>query len=328
MTTAWTNESSPFHQGEQAIQQRLGVRDKLEKLGRRMIRDHMPDQHRAFFEQLPLIIIGSVDQAGRPWASAMAGQPGFISTPDDRKLNIAGRPIAGDPLNDTLLAGTEVGLLGIDFQQRRRNRLNGQVQSTSKSGFEINVAQTFGNCPAYIQTREYTFRETGIGTDAVSSSIRLKSLSQKDRNMIETADTFFIATHYSGEAGKPSAGVDVSHRGGKPGFVRIDDDNILTWPEFSGNNHFNTLGNLLLNPRAGLLFIDFDSGDLLYLTGTTSIIWNGQDVETFEGAERLVQFKLEEMIRIEGAFPLQWSFKGYSRSLERTGSWATKQSTS
>lgn len=326
MTTAWTNEASPFHQGEQALQQRFGVRDKMEKLGRRMIRDHMPDQHRAFFEQLPLIIIGSVDQAGRPWASVVVGQPGFISTPDERSMSIAAQPIAGDPLNDTLLAGADVGLLGIDFQQRRRNRLNGQVQATTKSGFEINVAQTFGNCPAYIQTRDYTYRETA--TEAITPSISSKSFSDKDRDMIKTADTFFIATHYSAEEGEASSGVDVSHRGGKPGFIRIDDDGTLTWPEFSGNNHFNTLGNLLLNPRAGLLFIDFDSGDLLYLTGTTSIIWDGQEVETFAGAERLVQFKLEELIRIEAAFPLQWSFQGYSRSLESTGSWAAEKSAS
>ena len=62
-------------------------------------------------------------------------------------------------------------------------------------------------------------------------------------------------------------GADISHRGGRPGFVRVDGD-VLTIPDFRGNRYFNTLGNLIAEPRASLLFVDFETGDLLQLQGS------------------------------------------------------------
>jgi hypothetical protein len=82
----------------------------------------------------------------------------------------------------------------------------------------------------------------------------------------------FNATAYQNTSAGIASGVDVSHRGGKPGFVRLDDDCTLIVPDFSGNCQFNTFGNLELNPRAGMLFVDFDRGNLLYLTGTAEVI--------------------------------------------------------
>lgn len=116
-------------------------------------------------------------------------------------------------------------------------------------------------------------------------------------------------------------GVDVSPKGGKPGFVRIDDDHTLTVPDFSGNCYFNTFGNLELNPRAGLLFIDFEQGNLLYLTGTAEVIWEGDEILTYEGAERLFRFRLEQGYRVDGGLPLRWSPPELSPHLEQTGSW-------
>ena len=61
------------------------MRDKMERLGRRVIRDHMPEQHREFFSQLPLLLVGTIDACGRPWASVLAGEPGFLA-PDRRQV--------------------------------------------------------------------------------------------------------------------------------------------------------------------------------------------------------------------------------------------------
>ena len=72
--------------------------------------------------------------------------------------------------------------------------------------------------------------------------------------------------------------------------MRVDDNSTLVFPDFTGNFHFNTLGNLLLNPRAGLLFINFKRGDLLYLTGTAEVIWDSDEIRAFAGAERLLRF--------------------------------------
>jgi predicted pyridoxine 5'-phosphate oxidase superfamily flavin-nucleotide-binding protein len=118
-----------------------------------------------------------------------------------------------------------------------------------------------------------------------------------------------------------ASGVDVSHRGGKPGFVRIDDATTLTIPDFSGNNHFNTFGNLEMNPQAGLLFPDFQRGDLLHLTGTATVIWEGEEIRRFAGAERLLRFHLRQGFRVAGSLPIRWSEPEYSPFLEPLGAW-------
>lgn len=280
----------------------------------------MPDQHRELFNRLPFVIVSTVDGQGQPWASVLANPPGFIESPHPRQLAICARPLTADPLAQTLVAGAPIGLLGIEPHSRRRNRMNGVIDLITDGGFLVRVKQSFGNCPKYIQARaaEYvdggggvarTVHHTGLGDEAV-------------RRLIRRADTFFIATAYAGKHSAngdddPAHGVDVSHRGGKPGFVRVDDDNTLTVPDFSGNKFFNTIGNLLVNPRAGLLFIDFDNGDLLYLAVAAEIIWEGEQIGGFEGAERLLRFHVRTARRVEASLPLRWGAAQLSPFLEK-----------
>ena len=314
-------DSSPFHRGEREIQERLGVRERLEAQGQQVIRDSLPDQHREFYAQLPFVLLGSIDQAGRPWASVLVGQPGFISSSNPSTLKLNARPIYGDPLHDNLVPDSDVGMLGIEFHSRRRNRLAGKVVTVGNGAIEIRVVQSFGNCPQYIQARDC---ELSPAVDRVSEERpveRLRELGEAERAIISQADNFYIASQFSEDRAQASHGIDVSHRGGKPGFVRIDNNHTLTWPDFVGNFHFNTLGNILLNPQVGLLFIDFNSQDLLYLTGNAEIIWDGEELRAFAGAQRLLRFSLHQAIRVAGALPMQWRFRDYSPSLEQTGSW-------
>ena len=316
-----TTTQSPFHRGEREIQSRLGVREQMENFGQRVIRDYIPDEHQQFYAQLPFLLLGSVDESGRPWASVLVGRPGFVHSPDPQTLEIEAPLIFGDPLGNNLATGTPVGILGIEYQTRRRNRMTGEVTSISEAGIAINISQTFGNCPQYIQARGF---EILPDIDSIGEARPLQPLSSLDdraREIIATSDNFYIATHFSEDRNDASHGADVSHRGGKPGFVRIEGDRGLTFPDFVGNYHFNTLGNIAVNPRAGLLFIDFESGDLLYLTGSAKIIWDSEDRRAFVGAERFVSFTLEEGVLIENALPIRWNFLEYSPSLEQTGSW-------
>lgn len=308
--TGWTRTDSPFHAGELAIQARLGVQEQIDKQGRRVVREFLPDQHRQFFAQLPYVIVGTVDAAGSPWASILVGNPGFLSTPDDRTLRVAAKPLFGDPLATTLANGIDIGLLGIELSTRRRNRVNGIVSAIGSDGFEVQVKQCFGNCPQYIQVRRSKLAEADRSMLKPIHSI--VQFEESERFMITASDTFFIATAYQAESAGSASGVDVSHRGGKPGFVRIDDDRTLTIPDFAGNNHFNTFGNLELNPRAGLVFIDFDRGDLMYLTGTAKVIWEGSEILAYERAERLLRFQLERGYRVQGSLPLRWSAPEFS----------------
>ncbi|KAF0813148.1 Flavohemoprotein [Andreprevotia sp. IGB-42] len=319
----WAGQASPFHAGEQAVQQRVGVRDKVEAQGRQGIRDYLPEQHRQFYPQLPFIVLGALDAQQQPWATLLMGAPGFMQSPDPYTLQIDAQPVADDPLASALQPGAEVGLLGIELQTRRRNRMNGRlVSSDGEGGLRVAVAQSFGNCPQYIQQRDYSV----VALPAVlPAPEHLAQLDEAAIAQISNADTFFIATAAmapAGEAGTaPQYGADVSHRGGKPGFVRVDDTGTLTWPDFLGNFHFNTLGNLQLNPRAGLVFPDFATGDLLYLAGRGEVIWDGPALQAFAGAERLVRFHVTQVLRLRQRMPLRWALQQVSPVLTATGDW-------
>jgi predicted pyridoxine 5'-phosphate oxidase superfamily flavin-nucleotide-binding protein len=232
--------------------------------------------------------------------------------------------MADDPLVAQLVQGASLGLLGIQPHTRRRNRMNGNVEAIDAAGFLVEVQQSFGNCPKYIQAREPLF---AAGQPAAPAQ-RLDGLDDAARALIARADTFFIASAFpqhaaDGDEADPAAqGVDVSHRGGLPGFVRVGEDGVLTVPDFTGNRFFHTLGNLSVHPRAGLLFIDFESGDLLHLTATAEIVWDGPEVAAFEGAERLLRLRVEQVLRRPGALPLRWGGAEVSPHLVRMGHWA------
>ncbi|MBE9138170.1 pyridoxamine 5'-phosphate oxidase family protein [Nodosilinea sp. LEGE 07088] len=318
----WQRSESPFHPGERAIQAKMGRLERMDTLGRRMIRDFLPDQHRQFYAQLSYLLVGSVDGGGNPWASILVGAPGFIASPDDRTLAIAAHPLVGDPLNDTLTVGADIGFLGIELHTRRRNRINGVVQALRADGFAVQVGQTFGNCPQYIQARRFDW--PSFDPTKARSVQALTTLGKAERDAIAVADTLFIATAYLDDAAGAAKGVDVSHRGGNPGFVNVEGD-TLTIPDFAGNCHFNTFGNIELNPRAGLLLVDFDRGDLLYLTGHAEVIWDGPEIATYLGAERLLRLQVTQGWRVEGSLPLSWTPPEYSPFLANTGPWQNPQ---
>lgn len=311
-----TRPASPWHAGEQEMQRRAGSLDALAAVGPRVVRDHMPEQHRAFFRQLPFLAMAALDEAGRPWAGIVEGLPGFVDSPDPRALSIAALPSPADPLRDCLRPGAAVALLGIELHTRRRNRMNGELAELNDGGCVVAVRQSFGNCPKYIQQREFSFsREPG--PRIVGSVEWMDELDDDARAAIAAADTFFVASACRDEAGRWQA--DVSHRGGKPGFVKIDGD-TLTIPDFAGNGYFNTLGNLLLHPRACLLFVDFASGDTLQLAGQAQVL-DAEAAAVFDGAERLWTFRVERVVRRRNALALRWTLREYSPFALATGSW-------
>src|SRR5262249_24476065 len=115
-------------------------------------------------------------------------------------------------------------------------------------------------------------------------------------------------------------GVDVSHRGGRPGFVRLGSDGLLTIPDYLGNFLFNTLGNVERDRRAGLLFVDFASGDLLQLTGQAWIDWDAPEIAATAGVHRLLRVRPTEVRLLAGAFPFDVEVFDESPQLERIGS--------
>jgi uncharacterized protein len=309
---------STWHEGETFIQETVGVAERMAEVGKRVVRDYMPDQHREFYAQLPFIVLGSVDTEGNAWATFIEGRPGFMVSPEPTVLDIAARPDPSDPASKGLTEGAPIGLLGIEMHTRRRNRMNGFL-SAKGNGFRVDVDQSFGNCPRYIQLRDFSFERdpTGLFNGAVEE---MSTLDPAARTMISGADAFFVASYADRQDRRQ---VDVSHRGGKAGFIRVGDDGLLTIPDFDGNLFFATLGNIKQNGKAGLVFVDFETGDMLQMTGDAEVILHSPEIAAFQGAERLWTFRARRIVRRRAALALRWKFQadGWSPSSLMTGDW-------
>lgn len=305
----WPHAGSPFHADSLRIQQQRGVAERLDVQGRRGVSATLTAQHRAFFQQLPFVAAASRDAVGQPWATLLFGAPGFMTAATDERLHVQARTAPDDPLAASLVAGAPVGLLGIDLETRRRNRVNGAIAAVDATGFALDVRQAFGNCPKYIQQRAPV-----AVARALRPAIHLDALDEPARRLIAAADTLFIGTAHA-------SGVEVSHRGGKPGFVRVDADGTLTFPDFVGNAHFRTLGNLIGEPRAGLLFVDFATGDMLHVAVRIDVIVDGAALRAFAGAERLLCCRVERAVARNGAMPLRFSAAAPSPFVAATGDW-------
>ncbi|WHO72254.1 pyridoxamine 5'-phosphate oxidase family protein [Rhizobium sp. BT03] len=296
--------TSPWHRGELVMQRSVGVVERMDGPGRNFVRKAMPEQHRAFFPMLPFLVLGAVDANGDVWATVRAGRPGFMSSPDPEVLDVDLPRDPADPADAGMEDGDAIAMLGIQLETRRRNRLNGVIRRTDAEAFRLRVGQSFGNCPQYIQPRSSVFvRDPDRPTTA--APLHSAQLDDRMRGMIEDADTFFVASYVDRDHGERQ--VDVSHRGGYAGFVHLGADGVLTIPDFSGNRFFNTLGNFLVNPKAGLVFIDFETGDMLQMAGTVEVLLDSPDITAFQNAERLWRFTPAEIVLRPDALPLRWS---------------------
>jgi predicted pyridoxine 5'-phosphate oxidase superfamily flavin-nucleotide-binding protein len=305
-------DGSPFNPDELTAQALAGGGP-----GGSGIRDFMPEQHRHFFAQLPYLFVGANDAAGWPLATLLTGHPGFVQSPDPTTLHIAALPDTGDPVSKVLAPDRDIGILGIDFSTRRRNRANGRIQRVGAGGITVAVNQSFGNCPQYIQRRIVGSSRVEPAEGISISTDSFDHLNEAAQTAIGRADTFFVASR--SRVGNGAAyGADISHRGGRPGFVCVDGD-VLTIPDFRGNRYFNTLGNLIVEPRASLLFVDFETGDLLQLQGRAEVDWKA--TAAIDGAERLWRFHVARGWRRKSASPLRWSFVEYARTTLQTGIW-------
>lgn len=291
---------SVWHEGELEVQRLAGVASEASEL-QGMVRPGMAPQVTVFLSQRQFAVLGSIDARDRVWASVVVGDPGFIRALDPFTVEIAGGWAASDPLLENLRAHSSVGMLVIDFNNRRRVRINGDARIADGT-LRIRAAQVFSNCPKYIQARIPGERTATAQTNPIISA----TLTESQKGWISRADTFFIASSH------PQHGTDASHRGGNPGFIHVKSGSRLIIPDYSGNNLFNTLGNIQLIPNSGLLFVDFETGATLQLTGKAAINWDeGARVE-FRGAQRLLEFEIEEVRETQHGAPLRFEFRTYS----------------
>jgi uncharacterized protein len=278
---------TPFHEGELAVQRRAGVERSAAQVGR-IIGASIPPEFAAFVERQLFAVAAAPDGAGRVWATLLVGGVGFATVPDERRLLLAVEPFAP--------AGAPAGILFIETNTRSRIRLNGTAEPVAE-GVLVTVDEAFGNCPKYIQRRLPVER---LEPPAEPAERFGATLDERQRAVVGQADTLFIATMH------PQRGADASHRGGRPGFVSVAGDGAsLRFPDYPGNRMFQTLGNITVQPRAGLLFVDWETGAALALTGRAQVVW--------DGAERHVEFAIDEVRERERAMPARWQLIEPSR---------------
>lgn len=312
---------SPFHAGEIAVQQHLGVAEIASQYGQDFIRPSMPEQHRQFFNQLSFVAIGLVNQQGYPWVVPVVGEAGFIYSEDASELVISQLPHSIDLLALDASVGQKIGLLGIEWANRRRNRVNGIIKAMDSQRMVIHVEQSFGNCPQYIQTRQLRLQQQKSQVSKPEpNQLTSSKITPTAKALIESADTFFIASRTQHFNEDPRTGIDTSHRGGNPGFVKIEGQRLY-FPDFSGNRFFNTLGNIQSDNRVGLFFPNFSNGDVIFLSGGADIHWQHPEVAHFQGAERIISVNIQQLISLQQFMPLTGELIEPSPTLKHTGSW-------
>lgn len=291
-----------FHKGEIEVQKLAGVEQMASRIGG-MVKSDIHPVAQNFLKNQPFIVATSVDKNGNVWASMLVGEVGFIKILDEMTIEINAENIEKDILFENLKSNNQIGILGIEFSTRLRMRLNGEANFEDKK-IIVHAKEVFSNCPKYIQARAWDKKESSQPNKVISKNT--ESLNQQQKDTISNADTFFIATRHI------EKGADASHRGGNPGFVKVSGDSTIIFPDYSGNMMFQTLGNIQINPNAGLLFVDFENGNTLQLSGKAKIIWDETIYSQFAGAERAVEFQIEKIIETTSNVPFSWDFQEYS----------------
>ncbi|MEP0174363.1 MAG: pyridoxamine 5'-phosphate oxidase family protein [Paraglaciecola sp.] len=261
---------SVWHKGEQNIQKRAGTYQRMVDIGPKFIREFMPQQHRDFFSALPMIYIGYTDHLSQTRASMLFGAANFIQSPSETELIINTQHSLGDYILDDIKVGDRVGLLGLEFETKRRNRASAIITEINQKNIRLTILQSYGNCPKYIQPKIFR-KNRNYGEFSTTIS---QQLNQSDKHIISSADAFFIASHFDDGQQLNNRGADISHRGGSAGFVSINSQGQLLVDDYLGNGFFNTLGNLLENPIASLLFCDWHRGHALHISVSSKIIWH------------------------------------------------------
>jgi len=299
--------NNPYHDGEQWVQRKVGEQEIANRNGR-VIHSGMLVNAIPFVEQQPFVVLSYLNNEEYPLVSILSGKPGFMKS-DEQLLRMDRSKMKlnkFDPVWNHLSEGALTGFLWIDLASRRRLRASGNVYAIDAQQLQFGIDLSYPNCPKYIQRRVPSFVEQNLYSPDQSFQSG-KILGEEQRMLLNQADTVFVGSYYK------DSGVDASHRGGKPGFIKILNKQSLRFPDYSGNSMYNTLGNFVRNPLAGLIVPDFQSGATLQLTGQVEIHWSldNEDLPT-GGTGRYWDFHIEHWTHINNAIPFQWEFLDYS----------------
>jgi hypothetical protein len=283
---------TPYHEGELKVQKLAGEESIAERNGS-VIADSIIGGAWPFLAQQSMTVFGSRDGLGRLWASMLFGMRGFMRSADGRSVHLDLSQVAvqeHDPFWQNIEANPAVGMIAIELGSRRRIRINGEISRPAENTLQLSVREAYPNCPKYITRR--VVRTVATGTPMNSEINRGKMLGPEQQNLLTRGDVLFISTAH------PTKGADASHRGGNPGFIEVLNRETVRIPDYAGNSMFNTFGNLVVDPSAGLVVPDFENGRFLQLTGRAEIVFNGDDpVNATGGTHRFLVFHIDEWLQ-------------------------------
>ncbi|KAI4727375.1 oxidoreductase [Aureobasidium sp. EXF-10728] len=314
-----------FHEGEKLMQKKLRVPE--------MDNPTIPmlsPQLSTMLQKAPLLAFGTLDPEGRPWTTVWGGRKGFsqplgnsmigirtsvASTLDPVVEVLVGRDAKGEIVkeegNGRFLSG-----LAIDLDTRKRVKLAGRMvagalgSTDGEDGADANVQQGVlqlvarvdesleqGNCPKYLNRRDISPAITN--PKLISDSV---PLHERAVELIHKVDLMFLST-------SSGTSMDTNHRGGPPGFVRcVSQDNGCTqfvYPEYSGNRLYQSLGNLMLEPKAGFCFPDFETGDCLFVTGYTEVLFGKDAAEMMPRSNLAVRVTITAARLVASVLPFR-----------------------
>lgn len=315
-----------FHQGELAVQAMANESAIAQRNGR-VLSDRILPGAIPFIAQQNMLVVSSIDESGQPWSSILFGQQGFIQATSHNSLLLDTRNMLvneDDPLWQNIVNNKQVGILAIELSTRRRFRVNGRIVQVKESTlgetlahkqFEIKVQQAYPNCPKFIQRRNLKLDPKAFSETLPAASFGT-ALNQDQQCIIKQTDSFFVSScslFKNDELLTEEYSVDASYRGGLPGFIKVLENNTLLIPDYQGNSMFNTLGNIHLNPKAGIIIVDFEHSRVLQLSGCAKILWQQEDnADHSAGTKRFWQLSVEKWQETLIPKGINWSFQDYS----------------
>lgn len=293
--------NQPFHEGEIAVQERAGEREIARRHGggisSQIVGGALP-----FLARQRLLAVTVAGDAGHLWTSVWGGQPGFVLSQDGQHMSIRPHLMTAppdDPVLRRLAIGLDIGVLAIEFATRRRLRINGTVEAVSADEIRVVVRESVPNCPKYIQRR----RQHDVPSPSASRRLHEwgRTVDGERQALLERADTAFVGSVH------PTRGVDASHRGGAPGFIRVLDATTLRVPDYPGNSMFMTLGNFEVDSRASLAVVDFETGRVVSFSGSARLHVTAENPQhSAGGTGRYWDFAIREWVQFDLQPDVRW----------------------
>jgi len=250
-----------FHEGEYHIQETMGVRKDSDALSS-MIQNKLPFIAKGFLRELKFCVLTLSIKEDDIYSATVYNDSGFIDILDDSTILINLNKKSYIPPSYLKNNDLTIGFLGIDFEQAMRIRVNGKAKILNNK-ILLSINEAYANCPKYIKKRIHVESKN---KPLFQHIIKNNTITKEFKDVLSNTDTFFLASLHK------KKGADISHKGGKEGFVKVISSTKLQFTDMPGNNLFNSLGNIHINSSVNLLFIDFINNDTYLFIGNASII--------------------------------------------------------